>query len=273
MSTDEVSVALSSPRPMPDYAPPQDVIDELVRFANSDERPWNLGYHALVIPLDDKRVLKTSSTVTLKEAKAMEYVRQSTTIPVPRVHMAFEHGDDGYIVMDRVEGKPLEALTMLRMTAAEMVNIVKQLKSILTQLSQLHPLSPDEAYHGWPDDPFPVHAFGHEHPTHRLNSLEEFFNYWAMGKHEVLPFGPEHRGSVLAHGDFKGGNIMVLGDQVTGVIDWETFGYYPPFWDRMTIYNWLCVFDHSKDAADEVVGEPDDVVMDFFSIMQASYPI
>lgn len=77
-STDEVLVILSSSRPMPYYAPPRrDVIDERVRFvATGDKRPRSIGFRSLVIPLDDKRVLKTSINVPLKEARAMEHVRQ-----------------------------------------------------------------------------------------------------------------------------------------------------------------------------------------------------
>lgn len=140
-STDEVLVILSSSRPMPYYAPPRrDVIDERVRFvATGDKRPRSIGFRSLVIPLDDKRVLKTSINVPLKEARAMEHVRQ--------VRGFSQHSSDAF----------------------------------------------------------------------------------------------------------------TLG-----------FHFEQESWDRMSVYSWLCVYEHSKDATD---GEPDDVVMDFHNIMQASYPI
>lgn len=43
----------------------------------------------------------------------------------------------------------------------------------------------------------------------------------AMPRHEV----------VLTHSDFSPRNIIVRGDQVVGIIDWEMAGFYPDYWE------------------------------------------
>lgn len=37
--------------------------------------------------------------------------------------------------------------------------------------------------------------------------------------------------SVLTHGDLSSLNILVRGDTVVGIIDWETAGWFPLYWE------------------------------------------
>jgi hypothetical protein len=39
---------------------------------------------------------------------------------------------------------------------------------------------------------------------------------------------------VFTHGDLSSLNILVQGDEVVGIIDWETSGWYPPYWEYTT---------------------------------------
>jgi len=36
---------------------------------------------------------------------------------------------------------------------------------------------------------------------------------------------------VFTHGDLNPSNIFVCGDKVVGIIDWETAGWYPSYWE------------------------------------------
>lgn len=36
--------------------------------------------------------------------------------------------------------------------------------------------------------------------------------------------------TLLTHGDLLPRNILVEGSKITGILDWETAGYYPEFW-------------------------------------------
>lgn len=41
----------------------------------------------------------------------------------------------------------------------------------------------------------------------------------------------------LTHGDLLPQNIMVEGSTITGIIDWETAGYYPEFWEYSRMHD------------------------------------
>lgn len=39
---------------------------------------------------------------------------------------------------------------------------------------------------------------------------------------------------VFTHGDLSSLNILVRSDEVVGIIDWETAGWYPSYWEYTT---------------------------------------
>ncbi|RYP13895.1 hypothetical protein DL766_009794 [Monosporascus sp. MC13-8B] len=42
---------------------------------------------------------------------------------------------------------------------------------------------------------------------------------------------------VLMHGDLSSLNVLVQGDEVVGIIDWETAGWFPPYWEYVCAWN------------------------------------
>lgn len=42
---------------------------------------------------------------------------------------------------------------------------------------------------------------------------------------------------VFTHGNLSSLNILVSGDEVVGIIDWETAGWYPSYWEYTTAWN------------------------------------
>jgi aminoglycoside phosphotransferase len=59
---------------------------------------------------------------------------------------------------------------------------------------------------------------------------------------------------VLTHGDLSSLNVLVRGDEVVGIIDWETAGWFPPSWEYVTAKNvnpyntfWADEVDHFLD--------------------------
>jgi thiamine kinase-like enzyme len=51
-------------------------------------------------------------------------------------------------------------------------------------------------------------------------------------KHEMAQFS-----TCLTHGDLNSMNILVNGDNVVGIVDWDTAGWYPEYWEFTTAYN------------------------------------
>jgi Phosphotransferase enzyme family len=41
----------------------------------------------------------------------------------------------------------------------------------------------------------------------------------------------------LTHGDLLPHNILVEGSKITGILDWETAGYYPEFWEYCQMHD------------------------------------
>lgn len=40
--------------------------------------------------------------------------------------------------------------------------------------------------------------------------------------------------SVFTHGDLSSLNILALDDKIVGIVDWETAGWLPPYWEYTT---------------------------------------
>ncbi|KAI0035233.1 hypothetical protein K488DRAFT_43702 [Vararia minispora EC-137] len=73
-----------------------------------------------------------------------------------------------------------------------------------------------------------------------------------LNLHHAYPLNPSRAFSTLlsvfrrddamhfAHGDLLPRNILVEGSTVTAIVDWETAGFYPAFWEycRMHDRNW-----------------------------------
>jgi hypothetical protein len=83
------------------------------------------------------------------------------------------------------------------------------------------------------------------HPPHAFSSVKEYLDYYRSIFIEFC--GPEYMDELFScfpteaqvyftHGDFLPHNILVDGSRITAIIDWETAGYYPEFWEycRMT---------------------------------------
>ena len=46
-----------------------------------------------------------------------------------------------------------------------------------------------------------------------------------------------HFSTCFTHGDLNSMNILVKGDNIVGIIDWDTAGWYPEYWEYTTAYN------------------------------------
>jgi thiamine kinase-like enzyme len=42
---------------------------------------------------------------------------------------------------------------------------------------------------------------------------------------------------VFTHGDLSSLNVLASGDEIVGIIDWETAGWYPSYWEYTTAWN------------------------------------
>jgi thiamine kinase-like enzyme len=56
---------------------------------------------------------------------------------------------------------------------------------------------------------------------------------------------------VFTHGDLNPANIMLRGDKVVGIIDWEFAGWYPKYWEYTSAYYGNVTRTDWQDAFDQ----------------------
>jgi aminoglycoside phosphotransferase len=187
--------------------------------------------------LDNSLVVKRGGPLIIREAMAMIYIRQKTSIPVPTVRLCFQHDKQTYLVMDRVNGQSL-GTCLSEMSDQRLKKVVSQLASYIQQLRDLGGNKPMGS---WPSGPYDNLLFDPP-PLREFYVMQEFQSYWIyrLGTYMGLPevpsalreIGQEHS-VVFTHGDLAPRNIMVDGEEITGILDWETLGWYPDFWEFM----------------------------------------
>lgn len=94
-------------------------------------------------------------------------------------------------------------------------------------------------------------------------SPHEFHDYWLRhagrgGGELPLVMSAVHWQPVLTHGDLSPQNVMVKDGQVVAILDWETFGWYPDFWEYMILFSGSCVAE-AREAVQAVFGVLPDI--------------
>ncbi|KAJ5505974.1 hypothetical protein N7453_004931 [Penicillium expansum] len=79
-----------------------------------------------------------------------------------------------------------------------------------------------------------------------FNTIQDFHRHLRMGIEfdsrlvsEAQELIKQHSKSwplIFTHGDLSSLNILVRGDDVVGIIDWETAGWYPSYWEYTSAY-------------------------------------
>ncbi|KAJ8111095.1 hypothetical protein OPT61_g6228 [Boeremia exigua] len=199
-----------------------------------------------VLFLTNSTCVKYSRSTTLSEASTMQFIAQHTSIPVPRVHCAFERKGVTYIVMDNIRGKSLDS-GWTRRSQESRTKVLDQLRSLVDEMRRVPPppgvgvASVDggplyDMRLMWPSrfGPFSTvkdfhrHVRGglEEHPDHAPEITE------LIAWHDNVRPEP-----VLTHGDISSFNVLAEGDRVVGIVDWETAGWWPWYWEYSTAWN------------------------------------
>ncbi|KLU89509.1 hypothetical protein MAPG_08480 [Magnaporthiopsis poae ATCC 64411] len=214
------------------------------------------------VSISKRLVVKTGLMVHLEEAAAMRFVAEHAPgVPVPRVHCAFVHKDMAYIVQDRVQGEMLASVwKRLRSDDQAWTNVLGSLRRILEELRSIKPppgAGVQSSTGGSLRDPRNTRAFPRMGP---FKSVQEF-HVWLRDGLQPPVERPDSAVSTLTddewreldemvalqdakpepelvftHGDLNLANIMIIGDKVSGIIDWETAGFYPDYWEYTSAF-------------------------------------
>lgn len=195
-----------------------------------------------------KFCIKAGPFTTLAEAHAMQFVAQHTSIPVPKVYCAFTRKGRTYIVMSKVDGQMLGQGWVARSEESK-ARILAQLKRMTEELRGITP----------PEGVGVANVNGGPIYDPRLPRKSLWGPFKAVQDfHKELRDGadvdPNRRGLpwdiaalvsfhkqpspvVFTHGDLSSLNVLARGDEVVGIIDWETAGWLPSYWEYTSAWN------------------------------------
>ncbi|PQE19438.1 kinase subdomain-containing protein [Rutstroemia sp. NJR-2017a BBW] len=203
------------------------------------------------IPISKHLIVKVGPSVHLAEASTMIYVAENTSIPVPKVFCSFLHKDRAYIVMERIQGQAITTVWEdLSETSRE--KIFGQLRRFIQELRTLKPTDGAivaSCIGGSVREPRIPRALPRMGPFKNIQEFHLFLrdNFRpkeSKGKREgedwqqLVEMVTKQDGpwpeTVFSHGDLNPFNILVCGDEVAAIIDWEGAGWFPNYWEYTT---------------------------------------
>jgi serine/threonine protein kinase len=246
---------------MPPYMPdPADLAFSVKDFSRQVRR------------LDDDTILKYGPGIKLREAEAMIYVSEKTSVKCPKVIGAYILDGWGYIIMTYVPGEVLSKFWP-QASEADRKKVIDQLRRYLKEMRTIEgdyvggfgrtPCSSAEFM--WDFDP--DHTFGPYNDEDAFNAGILSALYRKTPESARINRGSEmgqkayqkerqmvnsHRGhkSVFTHGDLCPVNILIKPDSTVVILDWESAGFYPEYWEWYKA-TWWGGFDPSFDMQRE----------------------
>lgn len=210
-----------------------------------------------VILMTPNHILKYGSAEIYSEACAIDFVSKNTTIPVPNILQTIQARNGiTYIIMTRCPGEPLQNV-IRELSQAEKESVLAELKGYIDQLRAIKPPQPkrvesikygpliEERISDKPCGPF--ENIGVFHRAMRLNA--------------EIPSGHEECDKMIAaqdrreydirstHGDLSLRHVYYLDGKITGIIDWESVGWLPEYWEYTMAWD---AFWDSPDLRDDI---------------------
>ena len=211
-----------------------------------------------VVGVGQHLVAKYVLDVKLIEGETMLFIRQATSVPVPKIYALFQDpkSHKAYIVMERIIGRCLDS-EWGSLSRAEKGVIIHKLRMSFDELRKLkspgrycslgkRPLL-DNIF--WTDDTVDSIAgpFDTEKQLNDAMLKKYIFNNLPRHKSDfykrAFPSVLHNHPAVFSHGDFQRKNILLRkwsccckDGQATYeydpvIIDWEFAGWYPSYWE------------------------------------------
>lgn len=197
--------------------------------------------------VDDSLIYKRGFRVRNNEEVAMELVSHHTDVPVPKVFFSRYLPKDGTIAMTVIPGSPLH-LSWNDFDDSTKKSICEEIWSLIAKLRQIP--QPDELRHLYlcladgsvSRDVLIKNFEGFSKPLLNDSAVRDRILQCYLhcnGRryaNELLEMLPRSEHSVFTHGDISPKNLMIdENHHITGIIDWETAGWYPDYWEYINI--------------------------------------
>lgn len=182
------------------------------------------------------------------EKRSLKLIKANTTVPVPRVRNYYRTADFEHLIMDKMPGTTLE-MAWPMLSAEEQESVADQVVAFIHQLRKLQS-SDIQA------------ALLQRQPLRTgLRTATDFCRERVrdyLWNKRIAAFVDDRSAAVgdqpnvFTHGDLDWGNIMVAEGQVCGIIDLESSGFFPPYWEWVTVKrlsqghpdgSWFCLLE------------------------------
>ncbi|MCJ1421348.1 hypothetical protein MMC32_007711 [Xylographa parallela] len=201
--------------------------------------------------------IKFGDSVSLAEANTLRFIAKHTSIPVPKVHHAFTHRGNTYILMERIRGETI-AKRWRSLPDTSKASIFSQLKRMIEELrsipsettgvcsvdgGSIHDCRlPQTSSWGPFDTVYDFHLALRNNVTFKSLEAQTHSSPSPAAISDMRKLVAFHesviRPAVLTHGDLSSFKILLRGDnKVVGVIDWETAGWLPYYWEYTTAWH------------------------------------
>ncbi|KAL9618510.1 MAG: hypothetical protein Q9160_006766 [Pyrenula sp. 1 TL-2023] len=210
-----------------------------------------------VVGVGEHFVVKYGFGVSLLEGESMRFVRESTSVPVPALYASFQIPEPKnasykktYLIMERIRGVTLESL-WLKLDESAKKAIVSKLQLFFDELRKLE--SPG-GYCALGGRGLPDYVFWTPHNLTKAFNTESDFNEGIIGTYlgnglpryrvdfysRAFKAVFQNHPPTFSHGDVQKKNFMICtheGDEFDSgkfkvvLIDWETAGWYPSYWE------------------------------------------
>ncbi|KAI2896002.1 hypothetical protein CBS63078_8341 [Aspergillus niger] len=245
-------------RQLPGPLPDQNEIERATRIL-----PKRSDYGGRLVVIRDKYVVKYGPLVTENEGYALLFVEEQLNIAAPLLYAMYRDRNTLYIVMEYIPGISL-GMMWPSLTEANKHLIVKQLRCIFDQMRAL----PSPGFYGSVNrGPVPHrYFFSRERDTAvtgPFQTEEEFGKAIALRSKTMwsesnshsflsdyiarhLPSALRNHPPTFTHGDLYRENVLVRKVvnsvtneeeyEVAALVDWETAGWYPSYWEYAHIF-------------------------------------
>ena len=211
-------------------------------LSNSEKVIHRISHPASIESVIDRQVvLQTNDTIRKSvrvnlsnlraEKDTLQLLRASTSIPVPRVYDYYKTAEFEHLVMEKMPGITLEEAW----PALEPYNREKIADEVVTFLDEIRKLR----------SPRIEAALLHRKPLRSgLADVADFIyerfkqfpsNEYIFAYVQTRIAGLHPQQNLFTHGDLDWSNILVVDNKVSGIIDWESSGYFPAFWEWVSI--------------------------------------
>jgi hypothetical protein len=165
-------------------------------------------------------------------------------MPVKNVYCAFKRKSIAYIITSRV-GNSQIGRNRSQQSDHSKTRLLEQLRDYIWETHNFEPAMSGtvEGVHGSKlydvRVPRGIHRFGPLASTHRFysfltGSVEMSPDQIPEANQLIMMYKNSQYTTCFTHGDLRSTNILVHGDEVVGIMDWDTCGWYPEDWECAT---------------------------------------